>query len=80
MITSKARIAEHFEMSTQNLGKTYFNGDPKKEKMGKALDRETYLAENNISDDAIIFMVEFIKEHQEYMIKRINREVFKVTE
>jgi len=79
MITSKARIAEHFEMSTQNLGKTYFNGDPKKEKMGKALDRETYLAENKVRDEELVFMVEFLKAHQGYMIKRINK-VLKVTE
>ena len=71
MITSKARIAEHLEMSTQNLGKTYFNGDPKKEKMGIALDRGTYLAENNIGDDTLIFMVEFIKGHREFIINHI---------
>lgn len=71
MITSKARIAKHFEMSTQNLGKTYFNGDPKKEKMGKALDRETYLVENNIKDEELIFMVEFMKQHKEFIKNRI---------
>ncbi|HFU75263.1 MAG TPA: hypothetical protein ENK66_03355 [Arcobacter sp.] len=71
MITSKARIAEHLGMSTQNLGKTYFNGDPKKEKMGEALDRGTYLAENNIRDDELVFMVQFIKQHKEVIIKRV---------
>jgi len=70
MITSKARIAEYLEMTPQNLGKTYFNGDPKKEKMGKALDRGTYLAEHNIKDEELIFMVEFIKAHKKYIIER----------
>jgi hypothetical protein len=36
-----------------------------------ALDRGTYLAENNIRDDELIFMVEFIKEHKKVIIKRV---------
>lgn len=68
MITSKSRIAQYLEMTPQNLGKTYFNNDPKKEKMGQALDRGTYLAENNIKDEELVFMVEFMKQHRKYII------------
>ena len=71
MITSKARIAKYLEMSNQNVGKTYFNNDPKKNKMGQCLDRGTYLAENNIKDEELIFMVEFMKQHKQYIISLI---------
>ena len=73
MITSNARIAEHFEMSTQNLGKTYFNGDPKKEKMGKALDRETYLAEKEITDSELMALVEGF-----YIAKKLIKDSIKI--
>ncbi len=71
MLTSPKAISDHLSMDISNINKTYFNGDPKKLRMGVALDRGTYLAQHNITDEELIFIVEFMTQHKEFIKNRI---------
>ena len=71
-LNSAIQIAKTIGQTRENIDKTYYNPEkPHKFNMGKALDIGVFIMRHDISIDEVVFMVDFIKSHKEYIKSKL---------
>lgn len=71
-LNTALQIAEAIGSTRQNIDKTYFNQEkPQKHNMGKALDIGVFVMRHGVTIEELVFMVDFIKAHKEFVKSKI---------
>ena len=71
-LNSVEQIATTLGMHPTNIDKTYFNEkNPKKLKSGKALDIGVFVMRNGVTIEELVFMIDFIQKHKEFIRSKI---------
>ena len=71
-LNTAKQIADAIGTTRQNIDKTYYNPNkPHKHAMGKALDIGVFVIRNGVTIEELVFMVDFIKKHKEFIRSKI---------
>ena len=71
-LNSTAEIAKIIGLHSRSIDKVYFTDkNPKKLPMGEALDIGVFILRHKISKDEVVFLVDFLLSHKEYIRGRL---------
>jgi len=71
-LNTAQQIADTIEQHITGIDKTYYNpSKPNKHNMGKALDIGVFVMRHDISIEELVFMVDFIQKHKEFIRSKI---------